>query len=267
MRIYTKSGDLAFRTFDFPDSQPHFILETYEREFNSITIETSLKSPHELFLLMEAVDVLRNHGYSEINLDCRYLLGARMDRALSSMEPYTLQLVARVINSLGFSRVRLLDVHSEVATRLIRNSENVLPKQVVDQVLATLGTGTTGIIIPDRGATERVQKLTNGFYSQQCYKKRNPQTGTLTDFVVPNRVGPNCLIIDDICDGGGTFVGLSKELKKAGATKVNLFVTHGIFSKGLPLEGIDTIYTTDSYQPDTYGFERVVCIPISMREL
>jgi ribose-phosphate pyrophosphokinase len=106
-----------------------------------------------------------------------------------------------------------------------------------------------------------------------CNKKRDPETGKLDGFSIydydpnPNSNGTELLIVDDICDGGGTFVGLAKKLREAGAKKVHLFVTHGIFSKGVPLEGIDTIYTTDSFQPDTYGFNKVVCIPVSMKDI
>ena len=47
-----------------------------------------------------------------------------------------------------------------------------------------------------------------------------------------------------ICDGGRTFVELGKKLKELGATKVNLHVTHGIFSKGKDVfEGtVDEVY-------------------------
>lgn len=56
----------------------------------------------------------------------------------------------------------------------------------------------------------------------------------------------NILIVDDICDGGATFMLLTKDLYKRGAKSINLFVTHGIFSKGLkPLKeaGINRIFT------------------------
>jgi ribose-phosphate pyrophosphokinase len=44
--------------------------------------------------------------------------------------------------------------------------------------------------------------------------------------------GKTVLIIDDICDGGKTFLELGKKLKELGAKSVLLHVTHGIFSKG-----------------------------------
>jgi ribose-phosphate pyrophosphokinase len=45
--------------------------------------------------------------------------------------------------------------------------------------------------------------------------------------------GKRVLIVDDICDGGATFIGLAAKLREAGATDVVLFVSHGIFSRGV----------------------------------
>ena len=288
MRVYTKSGDLAFRTFNFSDNQPHFVLETYEREFDVVTVEMAIKNPSDLFLLLLCTDVLRTSGYSDIRVDIRYLLGARMDRAISSLEPFTLHTVARLVNGCGFTRVRILDAHSEVATRLIRNSENLLPTKVVEQVKASMGHCT--VVCPDKGATVRTRSLAGYDPVIYCAKVRDMSTGALSGFKVdgPNlRIGDSLqfLIIDDICDGGGTFVGLAKELRawaksqltipdQESAIKINLFVTHGIFSKGLPLEGIDKVFTTDSYtEVDKISVhvpnakQDLVVIPISMEKL
>ena len=276
MRIYTKAGDLAFSTFTFPDGQPHFKLETYERDFSSVTIETSIKSPSDLFLVLLACDTCRSMGYTELWLDIRYLLGARMDRAIDSLQPFTLGTIARIINSCGFTKVRILDVHSDVATRLIRNSVNILPHRVVTQVLQTCG--PSALVCPDAGAIPRLTAFYNIVGMRNtvyCNKKRDSETGSLSGFSLlnynpnPNADGQEVLIVDDICDGGGTFVGLAKELRKAGAKKVYLYVTHGIFSKGLPLEGIDHIYTTNTYETAPLGTPspNLTVIPVSMKEM
>ena len=68
-----------------------------------------------------------------------------------------------------------------------------------------------------------------------------------------------CLIIDDICDGGGTFIGLAKELKQKNAGDLYLAVSHGIFSKGL--EALNTyftkLYTTDSFKTLEDGVKQI----------
>jgi ribose-phosphate pyrophosphokinase len=74
------------------------------------------------------------------------------------------------------------------------------------------------------------------------------------------------LIVDDLCDGGGTFTAHASVLLAAGATAVDLYVTHGIFSKGLPLDHIDRVFTTDSYRRrGTYT--RATVFPVKMGEL
>lgn len=248
MRIYTPNGDLSFKTFTFPDGQPHFKLETHDPEPISVTIELALKTPSDLFMVGLVSDVLRASGYTSINLDIRYLLAARMDRAIDCNQPFTLSLVARAINGCGFNRVRILDAHSPAATGLIRNSVNVLPFEAVKQARKALD--YPWIVCPDKGAQNRVRELCEG-YHVRCSKTRDPETGELTGFSIDNDMiaGSYFLIVDDICDGGGTFVGLAKVLRAAGAKKVYLYVTHGIFSKGLPLDGIDRVFTTDSYDP------------------
>lgn len=252
MRIYTKKGDLPFRRSAFPDGQPHFTL-LHVDEYRECTVESDICSPEDLFALTLAASVLGQNGYS-VNLDIRYLMGARMDRAIDRNQPFTLDVVTRVINCTGFKKVRVLDCHSPVGLGLL-GATNVLPYDIVRQVLGRFGSELR-VIVPDKGAWNRVHSLTADWQLQyqvplvQCSKTREMATGNLTNFKVedPSFVkGHPCLIIDDICDGGGTFIGLAKELRAVGATSVKLFVTHSIFSRGPKLEGIDQIFTTDSY--------------------
>ena len=59
-----------------------------------------------------------------------------------------------------------------------------------------------------------------------------------------------CLIIDDIADGGRTFRLLADALKNQGATKVFLYITHAQFNYGLDevKQSIDHVYCTNSYR-------------------
>jgi ribose-phosphate pyrophosphokinase len=251
MRIYTDAGDLAFKTFVFPDGQPHFKLETWDREFDEVAIEMAIKSPNDLFLALLANDTLRQHGYQSVRLNVRYLLGARMDRAIDTTQPFTLRVVARLLNGAGFTKIKILDAHSPAATMLIRNSVNILPSDFVAQVSGALN-HDFAYLAPDKGAVDRVRALVGVEDFIRANKIRNPQTGEITNIGFDGASylfddQENVLILDDICDGGATFVALAAKLKEIGVKKVFLAVTHGIFSKGIPLRGIDKIFTTDSY--------------------
>jgi ribose-phosphate pyrophosphokinase len=266
MRIWTHAGEVPYRQFTFPDGQRH--LELQLREENPATIEARIANADELFDVLLAKDALSARGCS-VALDIRYLLGARMDRQLSPNEPFTLAVVARQILSAGFRKIRVLDPHSNASLRLLE-ADGVYPQAQLTRVLST---GLHGFAVaPDKGATERVAHLVQGrLRILQGRKHRELRTGVLTGFSIEDvswGKGGSALIVDDLCDGGGTFVGLAKVLHDAGVPTVDLFVTHGIFSKGTPLEGIRTIYTTNSYSNQqgaaSVPLPSVVVLPIVM---
>lgn len=268
MRIYTKAGDLAFRTFEFSDSQPHFKLETDDSGFREATIEAPIRTAQELLTVAVAADALFNAGYM-VNLDIRYLLGARMDRIISKGEPLTLMVICRMLNSGPFNRIRVLDAHSNVATDFLR-AENVLPTAAVHSVIATLKQPV--VIIPDKGATDRVSKLITGqnVWYVQGHKERDLGTGRIKSMKFDNLSlvrDAKCLIVDDIIDGGATFVEAAKILREAGAKEVHLFATHAILNKGNKLEGIDTIFTTDSYRDWNKVPFGPTCVPVRMQDM
>ena len=80
-------------------------------------------------------------------------------------------------------------------------------------------------------------------------KTRDFDTGKLTSFEVPQlpRSG-RVLVVDDICDGGGTFRGLATAAG-IGRDRLALWVSHGIFSGAAgELTGhFAQIFTTDSH--------------------
>ncbi len=86
----------------------------------------------------------------------------------------------------------------------------------------------------------------------KCEKHRNTSTGQLSGFEAycDDLKGQPCIIVDDICDGGGTFLGIAEELKKKNAGDLYLVVSHGIFSKGLKdlASTFNAIFTTNSFR-------------------
>jgi ribose-phosphate pyrophosphokinase len=97
---------------------------------------------------------------------------------------------------------------------------------------------------------DKVAQHFGGLEVIQGMKKRDLKTGELTGFDFYGEVrGKDLLIVDDICDGGGTFIGLAGKLRYEGAKSISLYVSHGIFSRGIEILfdcGIEMVYTTDS---------------------
>jgi ribose-phosphate pyrophosphokinase len=180
-------------------------------------------------------------------------MAARMDRVMTEGEPMALRVVADKINALNFNQIRIFDPHSDVAMALIRRSRAIPNVDFVKKVTEKLDNQDLVLIAPDAGALKKtylVAQSIGGIQVVECTKKRNLNDGSLSGFKVfaEDLTGKTCLITDDICDGGGTFLGIGVELKKLNAAKVLLAVSHGIFSKGFDVANVDMIFTTDSYQ-------------------
>jgi ribose-phosphate pyrophosphokinase len=248
----------------FPDGQPHCHLDESafaNTNYASVELHTRLRSTSDIVHACLAVDAARSLLESlgrlvPIHLNIGYMLGARMDRRIAPGQPATLHVLAALLNSAGANKLRVLDAHSDTTLQALHNSEALHPDLFIQEVLAVFEQ-THGqppvVIIPDKGAIAR----TNGILARigaahataTCSKIRNSNTGKLSGFALESGsvVGRRCLIVDDICDGGGTFSGVAKVLLEAGAMGVELAVTHGIFSKGLRIDHIDCLYSTDSY--------------------
>jgi ribose-phosphate pyrophosphokinase len=269
LKITTLSGDVPFRLFKFPDGQRHFQLLLERIPETAVTIESPIRSADELFDVLIAKDTLDARGHIT-SLDIRYLLAARMDRRIDQDQPFTLQIVCRTIAAAGFRRIHVLDPHSPVSLSLL-NAQAVMPMKTVGRILDLYHPDELVVLSPDAGATDRVKTLLTGhaLHLRQGKKHRDSKTGALSGFTVDDLSffkGKRALIIDDICDGGGTFTAHANMLIEAGAISVDLYVTHGIFSQGTPLAGIRRIYTTDSFADSNSSSTNFVVMPVSMHD-
>jgi ribose-phosphate pyrophosphokinase len=270
--ISPEKSAIAYKSMIFPDGQPHIKMDAAQAARLDLTapmrILTRLNNANDLLRALFVKNTLDYMGFGQIELDVTYLLAARMDRVMLDGEPFSLKVVAALLNQAQFRRIRIFDPHSEVSTALIDRSYAVSNHLFVEEALAHYAAAHPGestvLVSPDAGALKKIHKLAQHLGVEtvvECMKERDVRTGALTNFktATENLQGQTCFIIDDICDGGGTFAGTAKMLKEKGAKKVNLIVSHGIFSKGTVIEHVDMIYTTDSYK----RVEGVHCLPVS----
>ena len=86
---------------------------------------------------------------------------------------------------------------------------------------------------PDAGAHKRVLALGERFGAPVvcCAKLRNTATGKLSARVLDEVPDLPLLVVDDICDGGGTFVALVALLRRHSDRPLGLYVTHGLCTR------------------------------------
>ena len=244
---------INFENFTFSGGEPHIKIQSDFDTNEGVTITHRLNSFNDLGLLCVTVDALRRMNVKIINVFIPYFPAARQDRVMIPGEPLSVKVYADILNAMNLNKVTVFDAHSEVTPALVNNCEVIPNHKFIAEVLKTIGNNVK-LISPDGGALKKIYKVSEflgGIDVVECSKSRDVKTGKLSGFKVYNDDlnGQDCLIVDDICDGGGTFIGLAEELKKKNAGKLFLAVSHGIFNKGFEdLKCFDGIFTTDSFR-------------------
>lgn len=223
---------------------------------HTVRIETKLTSSTKVMQLALAVDAIRNLFGSKVDIELRalYFPYARQDRVCNKGEALSVKVMSNLINAMGFSEVVVADAHSDVTTALLDNVTNLSQVDIIG--LSSLRYSTTNpftLVAPDAGAAKKTHALAKAIGCKdvvQGEKLRNMATGQIIRTELNGDVdGKDLVIVDDVCDGGRTFLELAKVAKARGAQSITLYVTHGIFSQGMSVFAglIDTVYTTNSF--------------------
>jgi len=282
-----ETSDIKFEVSNFPDGQqqvkildfnyvlkgnysPEYKIECSKIFNNPIQIKARLNNFQDLELLICVTKSLRGLGVKEIHLYAPYFLGSRSDRKFETgSNNYLKDVICPIINSLNFESVIVIDPHSDVLEACLNNFKKFSNLDLVKWIISNNPQNTKPLsdfilISPDAGANKKIFKVAEqiGYTGDiiTCSKSRDID-GKLTKTEVPIKAphfGKDMIIIDDICDGGATFLNIAKEFHKKYEEaydwkgikpKIYLIVTHGIFSKGFKElnQYFDGIYCTNSY--------------------
>ena len=257
-----------FSVLTMPGGEPHV---TYigppGNDIDTIRVE-GIVTPHKLIAAGMACEIAARLG-KRPRLVLPYIPGGRQDRVDIPGVGFTLRVMAEIINTFSFDELITLDPHSEVTQRELNLrlwDRKLIVLQHEDWFLkwiesTTFAPGLHKFLFPDKGASEKYSKVAPYRPNLSAWKIRDPQTGKLSGFGIPDLSAwkDNFVwIVDDICDGGGTFIGLAKEIQRQyGKTHchLGLAVSHGIFSQGVNdlSNYFDQIITTDSVYSGQYG--------------
>ncbi len=247
-----ENNSIAHQSFLFAGGEPHIKITNDFNQDEPVTITQRINSFNDLGLICITVDALKRMGVKEIHLYIPYFPAARQDRVMIPGEPLSVKVYAGIINALKLASVTVFDPHSEVTPALLNNCITISNHDFIKKVIEEIGPDVK-LISPDGGALKKIYKLSEflgGAEVVECSKSRDVKTGRLSGFKVyaDDLGGADCLIVDDICDGGGTFNGLAEALRAKNAGKLYLAISHGIFSKGFDdlSKYFEQIFTTDS---------------------
>ena len=259
----------------FPDGQQsiRIIEPTHEHlsiciGFNTlkdqtILIKSRLNTFQDLELIICANQALKEIGVKSVKLYIPYCIGGRSDRKFQAGGiNYIKTVIAPIINSQNFDEVRVMDPHSDVLEACINNFVKYSNYGLIDISLKDIYNGDIDnkdkvcLVSPDAGAYKKIFDVAKMFKIKNIItasKVRDLDTGKILKTEIPTIDGfddkMKYVIVDDICDGGRTFIELAKVIKEQKPdAEIYLIVTHGIFSAGFgELNNyFNKIFTTNS---------------------
>lgn len=239
----------------------------FDSEAQSVTIKSRLNSFLDLELIVCANQALlelgvKHHSFrlKDIDLYTPFFIGGRSDRKfLNGQSNYLKTVIAPIINLQKFSRVTILDPHSDVLEACVDNFQKITNVNFAKEAIDDINSDIT-LVSPDAGALKKIYDVATAVDCSDIIvanKLRDLKTGKIIRTDVPNLDhepgSKTFVIVDDICDGGRTFVEIAKTIRDVRAKsiyndKIYLVVTHGIFTAGFEeLEKWFTgVYTTNS---------------------
>lgn len=244
------------------------------KDFDGTVLVTArISSSDDIMSVMLAADALDR--ITEVKRKLLYLPFipyARQDHIVAEGEALSIAVFARMMNSCGWDRVTVFDPHSDVSASLIQNVQVVSNCALVKKVLE--GKKDYWLLSPDAGAYKKIGKIADEIgYDREiimCGKVRDPRPenkGKIMRMHVPEMdyQKRDVYILDDIIEGGRTFIGIAEELKKRNAGNIYLIVSHPVLSYGDAevQKQLSGIFTTDSFMPvGTFDPNFVKVIPL-----
>lgn len=220
-------------------------------------IEWYWEEESELIWINQLICLLYQLKIEIYELYIPYLPYARQDKEVSNTSTFAKHVFLEMLLKEHVGVVTTLDSHSHHSA--IRSYTPTQIRKAMDLFDPHL------IVFPDVGAYNRYAYGLSDIHVLVIDKVRNQLTGKIEGLTLNKDLSEyygaeegekyKLLIVDDLVDGGMTYIKASEFLKQElfpqSSVEIGLYVTHGIFSKGASVlfdSGINKIYTTDSLE-------------------
>lgn len=245
-------SNIPYHIDSYPDGEKHLVIEGHDWNKNEyINVITRIASMDDLFILIQAYEVLSHEDVKICKLLLTYVLGARCDRRFSLGEAIDANIIKNLIATKADAKhIYALDYHSSlnfVSKDYISDWKDlkVFPKEI--------NPNTYLLVYPDKGAYDRFKSV-EGMSPFYVGSKVRDDSGIRVELDKPHykdEITSEIMVVDDLCDAGGTFVVLADVLKdRFPHKKKNIFVTHSIQKIGIErmAEHYEHVYITNSYK-------------------
>ena len=185
---------------------------------------------------------------------------SRQDRKARPREPISARLVADLLQTAGVDRVLTMDLHAgQIQGFFSLPVDHMVALPLFAQHLRDQGVVGDGVVsvAPDAGRAKMAVKFAELLDADFAivHKTRPAHDRAAVTEVTGNVRGKAAIVGDDVIITGGTLLAGAQALREAGATKVYVCATHGVFAKNSlerfrGAEDIDELVVTDTVPID-----------------
>ena len=240
IRDTTFNKTIDFKSWEFPGGEVGVKIDI-PLILGNVQVEvTGYINSYSLMVAKQIISVLNQAACKHLTLFMPYLPYARQDRVCNVGEDFALKtFIESFFRELEINQLVVYDLHSHVSADLLHKYVESLVQIPQAHLVRSILKNYDILVFPDKGAA-RKQGTYNAFLHRDLTVVSLDKTRVEGKVFYPKLElalsGKKALVVDDICDGGATFVALAQSLVNKPA-QLDLYVTHGIFSQGL-----DTIY-------------------------
>ncbi|MBD0324797.1 MAG: ribose-phosphate pyrophosphokinase [Pyrinomonadaceae bacterium] len=224
----------------FSDGEFNFQIDENVRGGDIFIVQpTCPPTDSNLMELLVMLDAFRRSSAERVTAVIPYYGYARSDKKDRPRVPISAKLVANLITVAGAQRILTMDLHAAQIQGFFDIPVDHLyaAPVMIGYYLANPLPNLT-VVAPDTGGAERARAYAKRLKSSSgepatlalCDKRREKANVAEVMNVVGDVAGRSCLIIDDMCDTGGSLTKVAKALKAAGAERIHAAFTHPVLS-------------------------------------
>ncbi|MBA1835009.1 ribose-phosphate diphosphokinase [Corynebacterium wankanglinii] len=257
------NGEIFIRFEESVRGADCFVMQSHAQPLNKWLMEQ---------LIM--IDALKRGSAKRITAILPFYPYARQDKKHRGREPISARLIADLLTTAGADRIVSVDLHTDQIQGFFDGPVDHMHAMpiLVDYIKSKYPLDNLCVVSPDAGRVKTAEKWANALGDAPMAFVHKTRDIDAANKVVSNRVvgeveGKDCILLDDMIDTGGTIAGAVGVLKEAGAKSVVIACTHGVFSdparERLSECGAEEVITTDTLPQNTEGWTNLTVLSIA----
>ena len=209
---------------------------------------------------------LKDAGARQLTAVMPYLAYSRKDRRTKARDPVSARYLATMLQAVGVDCIVTMDVHNPAALDNAFRGPAInieTHRLLAEHFNRTVGDSVDSIVAPDLGGIKATRLFVDTYHElsgrtlPMAVMDKRRSEGLVTGSGLIGQVGHHVLIVDDMIGSGTTLCRAAEACLEAGASRVSVGSTHGLFENGAPRlfeqDGIDSIAVTDTVAIENLG--------------